>query len=241
VKERVRPGARRRVAGGSRGRLAIGLATCAALAAACTSPAEPLEGPAYDFALPIGSGVVYRWASGSTVRVYVDPTGDPARTVLLERAVDGAIAAWSGVLEEADVVVRRVESLVEAEVLVRWADSPLPVATDGCEPKVLGRAATTFCPTADYATLERFPILGAGEDVESAVRMIVTVLPEEAVGERRVRQLVTHEFGHVLGIGGHSPDPGDLMWDGPLAPDRPTESDLATLRRLYATPATLIP
>jgi predicted Zn-dependent protease len=242
MKRCVHPWSGRRGARWSRARRAAGLVAWVALAAACTSPAEPEEeSPAYDFMLPIGAGVVYHWAPGSTVRIYVDPTADPARDRLLEGAVDEAMRAWSEALEGADIALTRVGALSEAAVLVRWADSPLPVATEGCEPVVLGRAATTFCPTADYATLERFPINGAEGPTESAVRMIVTVLPEEAVGERRVRQLVTHEFGHVLGIGGHSPNPGDLMWDGPLGPDRPTASDLATLRRLYSTPATLVP
>lgn len=236
----MRPGARRRPPRRSRGRSTAVLVGFAVLAAACTSPAEPGASPTYEFTLPIGAGVVYRWPAGSTVRVYVHPSGDPVRDGLLEGAVDGAVRAWADALEEADVSLTRVEALSEAEVLVRWADSPAPVATESCEPVVLGRAATTFCPTADYTTLERFPYPGAGVG-ESPVRMIVTVLPEEAVGERRVRQLVTHEFGHVLGIGGHSPNPDDLMWDGPLGPDRPTEADLATLRRLYSTPATLIP
>lgn len=238
---RGRPGARGRAFRGAIGRRAAVFAGWALLAAACTSPAEPGASPPYDFALPIGAGVVYHWPAGSTIRVYVHPSGNAARDELLERAVDGAVSAWAEALEETGVTLTRAEALSGAEVLVRWADSPAPVATEACEPVVLGRAATTFCPTADYGTLERFPYKGDAGGVESPVRMIVTVLPEEAVGERRVRQLVTHEFGHVLGIGGHSPNPDDLMWDGPLGPDRPTEADLATLRRVYSTPATLVP
>src|SRR5690606_39646178 len=126
-----------------------------ALAAACTSPAEPEESPAYDFMLPIGAGVVYHWAPGSTVRIYVDPAGDPARDRLLEGAVGEAIGAWSEALEGADIALARVAALSEAEVLVRWAESPLPVATVGCEPVVLGRAAATCCPPADSATMAR--------------------------------------------------------------------------------------
>lgn len=220
---------------------AVLLAGVALVAAACSSPAEPGAEPGYDFALPVGDGVVYRWPAGSTVHVYVQGSGDAARDAMLEAAVEGAARAWADALRPAGVTLARVDRLAEAEVLVRWADTPPPVATAHCAPVVHGRAATTFCPTPDYATLERFPILTPDGAVGSGVRMIVTLLPEEAVGPRRVRQLVAHEFGHVLGIGQHSPDPENLMWDGPLAPDRPTPADLATLRRLYETPATLVP
>ncbi len=219
----------------------IGILAAALALAACESPAEPGGEGTYDFTLPVDDEVVYRWPAGSTVRVYVHGSGHGARNGLLEEAVARAARDWTAPLGPAAVRFARVAEPTEAEVVVRWSDTPPPVDTGACEPVVTGRAATTFCPTPDYATLERFPLLPPHEAEESLVRMVVTILADEAIGPRRVRQLVAHELGHVLGIGRHSPDPDDLMWDGPLGPIRPSAADRLTLQRLYRTPPTLVP
>ena len=227
---------------GRRPGLSCILAVATALVlAACESPAEPNIIRGYDFTLPVSGDIVYRWPEGSTVRLYADPSGDPERAALLEEAVDYAIGDWSDALGDASVSLVRVEELRAADVVVRWSDVPPPVQADHCAPRVSGSAATTFCPNADLTGLERFPLPDATDPDESSVRMLVTVLAEEAVGLGRVRQLVAHELGHVLGIGRHSPDPNDLMWDGPLGTDRPSAADRATIRRLYDTPPMLVP
>ncbi len=195
----------------------------------------------YDFVLPVDGGVVYRWPTGSTVRFYVHETGESMRDAMLTAAVDSAVVDWMAALGPGIVDLVRTDDISEADVVVRWSDMALPVDASSCAPVVTGRAATTFCPTPDLDGLERFPLLGKDGAEGSNVRMLVTVLAEEAVGARRVRQLVSHELGHVLGIGQHSPDPDDLMWDGPLGTDRPSPADRATIRGLYRTPPNLIP
>jgi len=47
--------------------------------------------------------------------------------------------------------------------------------------------------------------------------------------ERHFVQLAAHELGHVLGIGGHSPDDEDIMYALALA-GRVSAGDAATLR-----------
>ncbi len=51
---------------------------------------------------------------------------------------------------------------------------------------------------------------------------------------------ITHEFGHVLGIHGHSPHETDLMyWQTSTKQAGLSPRDVATLKRLYKTPATI--
>jgi len=53
-----------------------------------------------------------------------------------------------------------------------------------------------------------------------------------------VHAAVLHEMGHALGLGGHSPDPGDIMSPSisRMATDGLSDRDRATLRALYARP-----
>lgn len=228
--------------------------------AACGDALAPEAEVGYAFALPERGGVVYRWPVGATVGVYL-AGGEGEREALLATAFEEAAADWEAALEGA-VRIRAVERPEEAHVVLRWSDVVPPVETEECEPKVHGRAATTFCWTPGRTSLRPFPPRGVGADGgggaaggmsgeagsearagadgeagadEGTVRMLVTVLAEEATGLARVRQLVAHELGHVLGIGHHSMDPADLMWEGGLRAVQPTVADRATVRRLYET------
>jgi len=237
---------RRRSEAAGRRRAGVAVLGLAVVAGACSSPVEPVdeggsEGAiAYDFTLPRADLPVYRWPSGSTVRLLVAGGGDAERARLLADALAGAIAEWESALGEGVVRFAVTDRVEAADVVVRWSDAPAPVDLRVCEPAVRGSAATTFCPAPDGRGLLRFPAVG-GAGGESAVRMVVTVLASEARGERRVRQLIAHELGHVLGIGRHSPDPSDLMWEGALTRVGPSPADLATVQRLYETEPDLVP
>lgn len=227
----------RAVIAGSRGRRLFPL-LLAGTVGACSSPLSPEEA-GYDFTLPLESPVVYRWPTGAAVRVHAAPTGDPQRDRLLADAVHDAVADWQAVLGEGQVRLMVTGGVSEADVVVQWSDGEPPVSTAGCEPVLSGSATTTFCRAADGRGLEPFPL--PGESGGGTVRMLVTVRASEATGPVRVRQLVAHELGHVLGIGRHSPDPDDLMWDGPLTRHTPSPTDAATVRRLYETAPDLLP
>lgn len=207
---------------------------------ACDSPVAPGVVSGYDFWLDLEGPVVYRWAVGESIDVYIDGGPDASRADLLHEAFTLAAEDWNLVLAPWRVRFVAVDRVVDADVVVRWSDVPAPVDTSECEPRVEGRAATTFCPVAGAGVLEPFPLGPPYEGEASRVRMVVTILAEEATGEERVRQLVAHELGHVLGIGRHSPSPDDLMWEGALVRIAPSEGDRATVRRLYETPAEIV-
>ncbi|MBC7879814.1 MAG: matrixin family metalloprotease [Anaerolineae bacterium] len=53
--------------------------------------------------------------------------------------------------------------------------------------------------------------------------------------------VATHEFGHALGLWGHSNNAEDIMFPEMSATDRPSAQDVRTLRKLYALPADISP
>ena len=50
-----------------------------------------------------------------------------------------------------------------------------------------------------------------------------------------MRTVCVHEFGHAIGLWGHSPHPGDICYPTATA-QQPSDRDIATLRKLYNTP-----
>jgi hypothetical protein len=205
--------------------------------AACESPI--LAGrPAtdlYDFTLPSTPPAILRWPSGSAIDVYVAPSGDSDRDALLTAAASRGAAAWNVVALFGEYRLVLTNALEAADAVIAWSDAPLPVETADCRP-ALQRAVTTFCVSGlgtDSAYLEPFPLRPPAAPASGRVKMLVTMLGSEALVPDRVPLLVTHELGHVLGIGRHSPNPNDVMWAIEPQVAQPSRRDAATVQVLY--------
>ena len=68
---------------------------------------------------------------------------------------------------------------------------------------------------------------------------IILSLPKSSASEKlsreETRTVCLHEFGHAIGLWGHSPDPLDVSFWASIA-QRPTAQDRATLLKVYSTP-----
>jgi predicted Zn-dependent protease len=206
------------------------------LAAACDSATVPAQQNVYDFRLLTPAPEVLRWPTGSTVRAFVVSDANATITGWLRAAVEHAVSIWNaGVLyNEVKLVV--VDAIEQTDVVVKYSASESPVVVSSCMPSG-GLAFTTFCLTSDGAHLEIFPITGKA----SSVKFVVTVRSDVASAETIVRRLVTHEFGHVLGIEQHSPSQTDLMYGNTLTRDDLSAADRATLQVLYHTRPDITP
>jgi len=103
-------------------------------------------------------------------------------------------------------------------------------------------AFTTFCLTPEGDRLRPFPFLaGNGTTMPSRVRFLVSIRAGSALTAERVRALVTHELGHVLGLAQHSPTQTDIMFTDPGTRDTPNARDRASIIVLYQTRADITP
>ena len=221
------------------------LLTIVAAIVSCDAPNATAPAPGSDNSgspLP-GDSFYYHWTPGKTIALYVDTTSMPSGFDL--RAVSRqAATAWNGVSRFADFQLELTDRLSSADVVVRYRFAPSVVDISGCEPPGSGAGRTLFCTDSSPAPI--LPLLSTGG---GHVKVEVYVDPEgvtdaqlESFGLTRqdyFLALVTHEFGHVVGIGSHSSNQNDVMFGFPRV-TRPSENDAAVLRWVWLQKADLL-
>jgi hypothetical protein len=211
------------------------LAAAALLAiAGCDSPvAFGEDRPAYD-PTSLTGGLVYRWPTGRTIAVYVDPTDAPTDGSL-RAAVEAATRAWSDAIHYREFGWRLVGDPWGADVIVHVSSAPLLIQPTGCSYDTGGGGYTYFCPSGG-AGIDTALTLPLRSGRPSRVKLDLRVDPARVNGQAGLVSLVTHELGHVLGIGAHSNEPADVMFGAPTAPV-PSARDARTLRYVLHLPA----
>jgi len=193
---------------------------------ACDTPTIPAESAAYD---PAGlTGFLYHWGAGREIAIFVDPTAAPAGTDL-DADVRHGIAVWSATTRLGELRARIVTTVEQADVIVRHASAPRLVESATCPPAPVGAAGDTFFCVLDDAALT----LTARAGPPGRVKMLVTVDRSFADDAAQFRAIVTHELGHVFGLGAHTGAADDVMFAFPRR-STPSAADARTLRALLA-------
>lgn len=177
----------------------------------------------------------YRWNTNQRVRVYVEApvTGTPWQ---LRDAVQRGVAQWNSVPSGDGFTLELTSTRADAHVLVMDRATTLPVVPADACPFAPGSAGgyTYFC--ADGA---RARTLAFTNGTRGPLSVVIRVDMGRATTQLEADALVAHELGHAVGIGGHSPDTGDVMYPQPRVAT-PTGRDTQTLRWLLGQSAQLL-
>jgi hypothetical protein len=221
----------------------IGLSIVASVAACDVPAVSPSSVSGYD-AFVIAADTLgnvrhlfYHWPVGRAIAIYVDTATEPTGTDLRADVARG-IAQWKATVYFRELDAKIVGAPEAADVIVHYVTAPIADSVSVCSTGG-GPAGgiTFFCASDALDSMITLPLAsGAG----GHVKMDVTVDRTKAPTEARFQSLVTHELGHVFGIGMHSGDPTDLMFGAPTAAG-PTSRDGETLRFVLHQPIDLRP
>jgi tetratricopeptide (TPR) repeat protein len=155
-------------------------------------------------------------ASGNNVRGYQSSYAE---------SLSNALKAWEEA-SQGKIKFKQVDSADKASIDFIWSDNPKDVSN----PAEGGEAYLR--PVGNALGAVRIVVL------------TVKVQKELKLNDQLIRLICTHELGHALGIAGHSPSPGDIMYSSlPLDYERlkVSERDAKTLRKLYAVDLATVP
>lgn len=193
--------------------------------AGCDSASSTRPAAAYDPTTLTG-GLLYRWPSGKTVRVYVLPSVSSGFD--LGTATRQAIVGWNAARHFGEYTLETAPSLAEANIVVFDRDTPTPIRAGSCTFDPRGASGYTyFCPDATTPSRAERLLLSAGGP--SPITVAIRLDRGRISSQDALNAIVAHEFGHALGIGAHSDDVRDLMFGLPTT-SAPSARDRGTLR-----------
>lgn len=206
------------------------MAACmlAAGVVSCDAPSSTRPDFAYD-PTTLSRGQLYRWASGRQISVWAE-VGTGLSTVDLGAAVRQAITTWNAVPQFAEFKLSMASSIKDADIVVYDRATAVPVSAGSCAFDPQGSAGYTyFCPAgASPTTAQKLALIAGGA---SHISVLIRVDRGRVTDQSGYVALVTHEFGHAVGIGGHSDTPSDVMFGLPTVAT-PTTRDRSTLQSL---------
>lgn len=145
------------------------------------------------------------------IAVYITPTLQATYLPALRYAM----RQWEAV-SDGKIQFQELQTSKDADIWVRWGHGEAAYMD-----MTYGKAELTRHRTGNFS-------------VE-----IILSLPKPSLSEKlsqeETRTVCLHEFGHAIGLWGHSPNPLDVSFWASIA-QRPTDRDRATLLKVYSTP-----
>ena len=196
----------------------------------------------FDYITLFSQGRITRFTE-MPIRVYISPVLKESPYLLEIRY---AMQAWH-TASDGDIRFEETETPQNADIRVSWGYTGL--LTDFQDTRLGSAELTRLKDNVQIGTFSNGLEVGSATAVEDrstetvheisfTVEVILMLEGYGTVGElsqEEMRTVCVHEFGHAIGLWGHSPHPGDICYPTATA-QQPSERDIATLRKLYNTP-----
>ncbi len=201
--------------------------------------ASDASGPVYtdyfDHITLFSQGRITRFTE-MPIRVYISPVLK-ASPYLPE--IRHAMQVWH-TASDGDIRFEEIETPQNANIRVSWGHNAL---YNGFQDMRLGSAQLTRGSTQaktlhDTEQTVAKPLTDTTAAPPFTVEIILMLEGDGTIGElsqEEMRTVCLHEFGHAIGLWGHSPHPGDISYPTATA-QQPSTRDIITLRKLYNTP-----
>ena len=204
-----------------------------------TSPSADTD--YFDYITLFSQGRITRFTE-MPIRVYISPV---LRESPYLPEIRYAMQTWQ-TASEGDIRFEETETPQNADIRVSWGYTGLLANFQDTR---LGSAELTrLKDSVQIGTFSNGLEVGSTTAVEDrstetvheisfTVEVILMLEGYGTVGElsqEEMRTVCVHEFGHAIGLWGHSPHPGDICYPTATA-QQPSERDIATLRKLYNT------
>ena len=182
----------------------------------------------FDYITLFSQGRITRFTQ-MPIRVYISPI---LRESPYLPEIRYAMQTWQ-TASDGDVQFEETETPQNADIRVSWGYTGLH--TDFQDTR-LGSAELTRLKDTTQTVEQNQPVSASSRPF--TVEVILMLEGDATIGElsqEEMRTVCLHEFGHAIGLWGHSPHPGDICYPTAMA-QQPTPRDIATLRKLYRTP-----
>ena len=166
----------------------------------------------FDYITIFSNGRIARFTE-MPIRVYISPM---LRTEAYLDAIRYGMRQWESA-SGGIIQFEETEANGDADIRVSWGTAGLWPITEVTGAK------------AELTRLDR-----------DRIRVEIVLVPhesqlEEVSSPEQLRAICLHEFGHAIGLWGHSPDSGDAEFHTSTK-ELPSPNDINTLLRVYATP-----
>jgi len=204
-------------------------------------PASSPDADYFDYITLFSQGRITRFTE-MPIRVYISPVLKDSPYL---PEIRYAMQVWHTSSEGA-IQFEETETPQNADIRVSWGYTGL--LTDFQDTRLGSAELTRLKDSVQIGTFSNgFEVgsIAAVEDqsTETAHEISFTVeviLMLEGYGtvelsQEEMRTVCVHEFGHAIGLWGHSPHPGDICYPTATV-QQPSDRDIATLRKVYNTP-----